>query len=326
MWSVQSWSGLLAARRDGSRLFWLFALESFLVVPERGARVVWALVERGGDGVVPFLRLASEGVIVALLFSGGFALLARVLGRRRELDWSDALGLAPFAFLPHAAMTAVLTMAWALDLSVPRSWAQLLVWAPVAASTLLFLRATGASAAPAPNLRGVVTGASALLLLTAGGLALRVYRNPEPFRPVGAGHRVGSLVLAPLTPKGAPRTTLTFPRARPVVADFWATWCTPCVESLPAWQKLSARADALGADFVSINTEPESTDDVLAFLAEKKLSFDVFHDAGGLEARLGIDALPTLVVIDGSGAVSAHLVGMISASRIEAEIQIAIRR
>ena len=92
-------------------------------------------------------------------------------------------------------------------------------------------------------------------------------------------------------------------RGRLVLLNFWATWCAPCVEELPAMDRLAAElADAPFTLLAANVGDPSETID--AFLDRVGLdpSFTVVRDADGRAARdWGLFAYPTTFLIDASG-------------------------
>src|SRR6478735_3968987 len=65
--------------------------------------------------------------------------------------------------------------------------------------------------------------------------------------------------------EGAPRVRLSDLRGKVVVVDFWATWCKPCKESFPAYEKMSAEKPDVAFVGISIDEDPAG---VPAFLEE----------------------------------------------------------
>jgi cytochrome c biogenesis protein CcmG, thiol:disulfide interchange protein DsbE len=93
------------------------------------------------------------------------------------------------------------------------------------------------------------------------------------------------------------------------VVDFWATWCDPCREQLPMLDALAARHRADGLSVVGVAFDDE-LGAVQAFLAGTPVAFPIVWDPAGeaYSTALGIDRLPTTVVVDRSGVVrSVHL-------------------
>jgi thiol-disulfide isomerase/thioredoxin len=89
-----------------------------------------------------------------------------------------------------------------------------------------------------------------------------------------------------------------------VVLEFWATWCSPCVASLPHLNQLAESLDPAKFQFISIDDEDEKA--VETFLTRKKTSGWVGVDASGsVFAWYGIKSRPTTVIVDGNGKIVA---------------------
>lgn len=101
--------------------------------------------------------------------------------------------------------------------------------------------------------------------------------------------------------------TLLAHRGRPLLIDFWATWCGPCVQSLPALARLE-RKHAGTLDVVGISTEPAAT--LAAGITELRIAHPVLTDAKEDATRAyGILVLPTMVLVDAAGVVRHVEVG-----------------
>ena len=93
-------------------------------------------------------------------------------------------------------------------------------------------------------------------------------------------------------------------RGKVVVLDFWATWCSPCVASLPHLNQLVDSLDPAKFQFISIDDEDLKA--VQTFLTKKKMDGWVGVDSsGGVFAWYGIKSRPTTIVIDGNGKIVA---------------------
>jgi thiol-disulfide isomerase/thioredoxin len=93
-------------------------------------------------------------------------------------------------------------------------------------------------------------------------------------------------------------------KGKVVVLEFWATWCSPCVASLPHFNQLVESLDP--AKFLFISIDDEEQKDIERFLAKKKMSGWVGVDASGsVFAWYGIKARPTTVIVDASGKIAA---------------------
>ncbi len=105
--------------------------------------------------------------------------------------------------------------------------------------------------------------------------------------------------------------TLSETRGRPVLLNFWATWCPPCRAEMPAIQ---SRAAEWGDDLLVVGIEVgEPPNEVQAFVDSFGLTFPVVLDRRGSVAhRYLVQGLPTTVVLDADGVVQARHVGAMS--------------
>ncbi len=98
-------------------------------------------------------------------------------------------------------------------------------------------------------------------------------------------------------------------RGRIVVLDFWATWCGPCVASLPKITELGLEYKGAEVDVIAVNIEQTSAD-VQVLLDRLKISPTVVLDSDGAVARVyQAQAIPQTVIIDREGKVKNVIVG-----------------
>jgi peroxiredoxin len=84
--------------------------------------------------------------------------------------------------------------------------------------------------------------------------------------------------------------------------DFWATWCDPCRESFPSYQRLAVVfGDRLVVVGVSVDEEPDGIDD---FKESTGVKFPLVWDKSGTVAkRYAPPKMPTSYVVDQDGVI-----------------------
>ena len=102
---------------------------------------------------------------------------------------------------------------------------------------------------------------------------------------------------------------------KPVVLNFWASWCPPCRSEMPAFNKLyEEKGDAINIMMVNLTDGyRETTDAALSFKEENGYSFPVYFDTKSEGANgYGIMSIPTTVFIYPDGTVMKTHMGAMS--------------
>ena len=113
----------------------------------------------------------------------------------------------------------------------------------------------------------------------------------------------------------ATRVTLAQFAGRPVVVNFWASWCVPCRKEMPALERVSERLEGRVA-FVGINHQDGKTS-AIEFQKEVGVRYPSGRDpAGNVGTRYGVVGLPTTFLVDGSGHIVARKLGEVSENEL----------
>jgi peroxiredoxin len=99
-------------------------------------------------------------------------------------------------------------------------------------------------------------------------------------------------------------------RGRVVLLNFWATWCAPCREEMPALDTLARELGPRGLAVVGVNfKEPRAK--VEAFVQEHGLRFPMLLDVEGrVGERYQVFALPVTFVVDRRGTLVGTVLGI----------------
>jgi len=97
----------------------------------------------------------------------------------------------------------------------------------------------------------------------------------------------------------------------PVLLDFWALWCVPCLKELPELAKIWSRFQGSGLSVVAVNEDaPADQAKVKPFIKRKRYGFTVaFDEDSDLWQQFNIDALPTVILLDRNGDVAYRHTG-----------------
>jgi peroxiredoxin len=110
------------------------------------------------------------------------------------------------------------------------------------------------------------------------------------------------------SPDGKPVKLADY-RGRVVFLNFWATWCPPCREEMPAMERLYQRYRDKGLMVVAISVDSDTVA-VPPFVKKNALTFPIGHDPKMSLADLyGVRALPSSFLIDKKGGLAALAIG-----------------
>lgn len=158
-----------------------------------------------------------------------------------------------------------------------------------------------------------------LALLVAAGLAgHRIWRIASGSPPPRAGTEAPVFSAERLD---GGTLELDHLRGKVVLLDFWATWCPPCVASMPGLDRVHRALADRGFTVVGVNQEPDEAPKVRAFVAREGLAFPVVMDPGDISERYGVYTLPTSYLVDKRGVIRQAYRGVVSERRLEQAVE-----
>ena len=115
--------------------------------------------------------------------------------------------------------------------------------------------------------------------------------------------------------------TLSGLRGKPVLINFWATWCPACVEEMPYLQETYEKWTGKGLVLLTIDIG-ETSDTVKEFMVKYNLTMPVLLDTSqSVAQRYNITGIPTTFLIDKDGIIRVKRIGAFpSAAAIETEL------
>ena len=146
------------------------------------------------------------------------------------------------------------------------------------------------------------------------GLAWQIERSRQQSQTIDPGF----WRLAFSTPDGL-SLQMSALRGRPLLLNFWATWCPPCVEELPLLSRFHEEYSSKGWQVLGLAVD--QIDPVKRFLTQTRVSFPVaLAGLSGVEISRSLGnsagALPFTAVIEVGGAVHHRKMGRVTADEL----------
>ena len=172
------------------------------------------------------------------------------------------------------------------------------------------------------NKKKLLIGALVLVLVL-GGAWLLYSRLGGDSQQLGQESEEQELQLAPdfvVYDAQGNAARLTDYRGKPVVLNFWASWCGPCKMEMPEFQQVY---ETLGDEihFLMVNATDgsrETVDTASALIGQEGYTFPVFYDTEmSASTAYGVYSLPTTYFIDAQGYAVAQARGAISAETLQ---------
>ena len=169
--------------------------------------------------------------------------------------------------------------------------------------------------------RSLLTITFAVALAAVGGVWIKSLVPPES--PSGSLQFLSAAPELPIFDRSGARTDLSKEKGDIFIIHFWATWCPPCVEEIPAlsrfWDKYRTRSD-IKLFAISVDKDWKTIDD---FMKKNPSQIPLYHDPGAATARrFGTTQYPETYVVNRSGRVLFRVQGGVNWSDPEVRSRI----
>ena len=107
---------------------------------------------------------------------------------------------------------------------------------------------------------------------------------------------------------------------RVVVIDCFATWCGPCVGEIPHLNEIVNNYDGSEVVVISVGSSSDSEIELSQFKEDYNMDWLVALDTVGVFNKYGVQAIPTIVILDQTGNIHYQHVGLAEASLLSSKI------
>ncbi len=119
---------------------------------------------------------------------------------------------------------------------------------------------------------------------------------------------------------GAEPVALADYRGRPLVLNFWASWCGPCVEEMPAFQQVATELEDEVA-FLGVDTR-DAPRPAARFVTDLGITYDLAVDReGALAGEVRAFGLPTTLFVDPDGTIVHRATSPLDAEGLRAALR-----
>ena len=139
------------------------------------------------------------------------------------------------------------------------------------------------------------------------------------------GHPAPDFSLAMLRlDNGKSALSLSNYKGKPVVLNFWASWCDPCKEEAPLLENAWKQMQAQGKDVVFLGIDyQDSNKNSLSFLQLNGITYPTVVDAdGSVATKYGLTSLPDTVFINRNGTVMSKVARQLTAQVLSNNLQL----
>jgi len=118
------------------------------------------------------------------------------------------------------------------------------------------------------------------------------------------------------------KVSLSNYKGRPVIVNFWATWCAPCKLEMPWFEEFRQKYHGQGFEILGIAEDDAPKDEIEKTAKRINVTYPILLTDGKVApAYGGVDQLPMSFYIDRKGVVVTQTIGLASKDEVEANIR-----
>ncbi len=139
------------------------------------------------------------------------------------------------------------------------------------------------------------------------------------------GHPAPDFTLTALSSRPAPSVHLASLKGKPVMLDFWASWCVPCQHEAPLLQATWQRVQSQGIIFLGIDFQDDHSQG-LNFLHTYGITYpNVVDPDGSVTISYGVSGVPETFFLNRRGVIVSHVIGELTEQTMQSNLQMILR-
>lgn len=162
--------------------------------------------------------------------------------------------------------------------------------------------------------------AGILLIGLAGYMCWNVYQQFSK-KEIGIeeGQQAPDFTLKTLSGE---RTSLSDVKGKKVLLNFWATWCKPCRQEMPAMEELQKEHSDVAVIAVNFTSAEKSEKQVQNFADTYHLTFPILIDKKGINADYNVFSYPTTYILDEKGVIQDIHIGTMTKKEMKVKLDL----